>query len=147
MANTPNETLLEGKGFCCEAGGNWTRGKGQGSGCVAFGACDIHSSTTGTKKDQKRPKREGTDPSVHTWISDGGKEDSLLEADWSRAVLLPEQSGMKGETVKWVVVHGERGNMIRVSRGDGSGCVAKEQYDLQEGFFFSRQGSFLVARA
>ena len=65
MATTPNETLLEGKGFSCEAGGNWTRGKGQGTGCVAFGACDIHSSTNGTK-------REGTDPSVHTWISDGG---------------------------------------------------------------------------
>ena len=52
------------------------------------------------------PKREGTDPSVHTWISDGGREDSLLEAVWSRAVLLPVQSGMKGETVKWVVDHG-----------------------------------------
>ena len=48
------------------------------------------------------PKREGTDPSVHTWISEGGREDSLLEADWSRVVLLPVQSGMKGETVKWV---------------------------------------------
>ena len=94
------------------------------------------------------PKREGTDPSVHTWISDGGREDSLQEADWRRAVLLPEQSGMNGETVKWVVVHwGKGGNMIRVSRGDGSGCVAKEHYDLQEGFFFSRQGTFLVARA
>ena len=46
------------------------------------------------------PKKEGTDPSVHTWISDEGREDSLLEADWSRAVLLPVQSGMKGETVK-----------------------------------------------
>ena len=55
---------------------------------------------------------------------------------------------MKGETVKWVVVHwGKGGNMIRVSRGGGSGCVAKEQYDLLEGFFFSRQGTFLVARA
>ena len=55
------------------------------------------------------PKREGTDPSVHTWISEGGREDSLLEADWIRAVLLPMQSGMKGETVKWVVVHGRKG--------------------------------------
>ena len=54
------------------------------------------------------PKREGTEPSVHTWISEGGK-DSLFEADWSRAVLLPVQSGMKGETVKWVAVHGEKG--------------------------------------
>ena len=85
MASTPNETLLEGKGFSYEAGGNWTTGKGQGIGCVAFGACDKHSSTTGAK-------REGADPSVHTWISDGGREDSLLEADWSRAVLLPVQS-------------------------------------------------------
>ena len=141
MASTPSETLLEGKSFSCEAGGNWTRGKGQEIGCVAFGACDIHSSTTG-------PKREGTDPSVHTWISDGGREDSLPEADWSRAVLLPVQSGMNGETVKWVVIHGGKGgHMIRVSRGDESGCVAEEQYDLQEGFFFSRQGTFLVARA
>ena len=48
------------------------------------------------------PKREGTDPSVHTWISEGGREDSLFEADWSRAVLLPVQSKMKRETVKWV---------------------------------------------
>ena len=82
MASTPIQTLLEGKGFRCEAGGNWTSGKGQGIGCVAFEACDIHSSTTGTKK-------EGTGPSVHTWISERGREDSLLEADWSRAVLLP----------------------------------------------------------
>ena len=94
------------------------------------------------------PKREGTDPSVHTWMSEGGREDSLLEADWSRVVLLPLQSGMKGETVKWVAVHGgKRGHMIRVSRGDGSGCVAEEQNDLQESLFFSRQGTFLVARA
>ena len=94
------------------------------------------------------PKREGTDPSVHTWISEGGMEDSLLEADWSRAVLLPVQSGMKRETVKWVVVHGGKGgHMIRISHRDGSGCVAEEQNDLQEGFFFSQQGTFLVARA
>ena len=93
-------------------------------------------------------KREETDPSVHTWISDGGREDSLLEAEWSRAVLLPVQSGIKGETVKWVVVHGGKGgHMIRVSLWDGSGCVAEEQNDLQEGFFFSRQETFLVARA
>ena len=37
--------------------------------------------------------------------------------------------------------------MIRVSRGDGSDCVAEEQNDLQEGFSFNRQGTFLVARA
>ena len=43
------------------------------------------------------PKWEGTDPSVNTWISDGGREDSPLEAIWSRDVLLPEQSGMKGK--------------------------------------------------
>ena len=55
------------------------------------------------------PKSDGTDPSVHTWISNGGREDSLLEADWSRAVLLPVQSEMKGETVKWVVVYGGKG--------------------------------------
>ena len=42
------------------------------------------------------PKREGTDPSVHTWISDGGREDSLLEADWSRAVLLLVQISSAG---------------------------------------------------
>ena len=52
------------------------------------------------------PKSEGTDPSVHTLISDGGRKDSLFEAAWSRAVLLPVQSGMKGETEKWVVGHG-----------------------------------------
>ena len=94
------------------------------------------------------PKTEGTDPSVHTWISEGGREDSLFEADCSRAVLLPVQSGMKGETVKWVAVHaGKGGHMIRVSREDESGCVAKKQNDLQEGFFFNRLGTFLVARA
>ena len=50
---------------------------------------------------------------------------------------------MKGETVKWVAVHtGKWG-----ARGDGSGCEAEEQNDLQEGFVFSRQGTFLVARA
>ena len=55
---------------------------------------------------------------------------------------------MKGETVKWVAVHwGKGGHMIKVSLGDGSGCVAEEQNDFQEGFFFSRQGTFLVARA
>ena len=37
--------------------------------------------------------------------------------------------------------------MIRVSRGDRSDCVAKKQNDLQEGFFFNRQGTFLVATA
>ena len=139
MASTPNETLLEGKGFSCEAGGNWTRGKGIG--CVAFEACYIHSSTTGTKKRGDR--------SVSPYlISDGGREDNLLEADWSRAVLLPVQSGMKGETVKWDVDHGgKEGHMIRVSRGDWSGCVAEEQNDFYEGFFFSRQGTFLIVKA
>ena len=39
----------------------------------------------------------------------GGREDSPLEAIWSRDVLLPEQSGMKGETLKWVVDHGGKG--------------------------------------
>ena len=131
--------MLEGKGFSCEAGGNWTSGKGQGIGCVAFGACDILSITTGTKKEGDR--------SVSPYLDiRRGREDSLL--DWSRAVLLPVQSGMKGETVKWVVVHGGKGgHMIRISRGNGSGCVAKEQNDLPEGFFFIRQGTFLVARA
>ena len=77
-----------------------------------------------------------------------GGDDSLLEAIWSRAVLLPVQSGMKGETVKWVVDHGGKGGqVIRDSRGDGSGRVAEEQDDLQEGFFFSRQGTFLIAKA
>ena len=47
----------------------------------------------------RQSKREGR-------ISDGGREDSPLEAIWSRDVLLPEQSGMKGETLKWVVDHG-----------------------------------------
>ena len=94
------------------------------------------------------PKREGIDPLVHTWMSEGRREDSLFEVDWSRAVLLPVQSEMNGETMKWVAVHGgEGGHMIRVSRGDGSDCVAKEQNDLQESFFFNRLGTFLVARA
>ena len=61
---------------------------------------------------------------------------------------MPEQSGMKGETLKWVVDHGGKGgHVIRDSRGDGSGCVAEEHNDLQEGFFYSQQGTFLIARA
>ena len=102
MASTPIESLLEVKSFSCEAGGNWTSGKGQGIGCVPFGACDIYSITTRTKM--------GGDRSVcpHLDIR-WGREDSLLEADWSRAVLLPVQSGIKGETVKWVEVHGGKG--------------------------------------
>ena len=54
---------------------------------------------------------------------------------------------MKGETLKWVVDHGGKGgHVIRDSRGDGSGCVAEEQNDLQEGFFYSRQGTvFLIS--
>ena len=42
---------------------------------------------------------------------------------------------------------GKGGHMIRVSRGDGNVCVAKEQNDLQESFFFNPQSTFLVARA
>ena len=142
MVSTPIENLLDGKSFSCEAGGNWTSGKGQGIKCVAFGARDIHSSTTWTKKGGIDP------PLVHTWMSEGWREDSLFEVDWSRAVLLPVQSEMNGETMKWVAVHGGKGgHMIRVSRGDGSDCVAKEQNDLQESFFFNRPGTFLVARA
>ena len=57
MASTPVETLLEGKGFSCEARGNWTSGEGHGIACVAFGACDIHSITTGTKKGGDRTIR------------------------------------------------------------------------------------------
>ena len=110
-------------------------------GCVAFGACCIHSSATRTKK--------GGDRSVSPYLDiRGGREDSLLEAVWSRAELLPVQSGMKGETVKWVVDQGGKGgHVIRDSRGDGSGCVAEEQNDLQEGFFFSRRGTFLIANS
>ena len=110
-------------------------------GCVAFGARCIHSSTIRTKKRGDR--------SVSPYLDiRGGREDSLLEAVWSRAELLLVQLGMKGETVKWVVDHGGKGgHVIRDSRGDGSGCVAEEQNDLQEGFFFSRQGTFLIAKA
>ena len=39
------------------------------------------------------------------------------------------------------------GHVIRDSRVDGSGCVAEEQNDLQEGFFFSRRGTFLIANS
>ena len=110
-------------------------------GCVAFGACSIDSSATRTEKRGNR--------TVSPYLDiRGGREDSLLEAIWSRAVRLPVQSGMKGETVKWVVDHGGKGGqVIRDSRGDGSGCVAEEQDDLQEGFFFSREGTFLIAKA
>ena len=47
---------------------------------------------------------------------------------------------MKREKVKWVAVDGAKGgHMIRVSRGDGSDCVAEEQNN--------RQSTFLGARA
>ena len=62
-----------------------------------------------TLQHHRDQKGEGTDPSIHTWISDGGWEDSLFEVDWSLAVLFPVQSGMKGETLKWVVDHGGKG--------------------------------------
>ena len=94
------------------------------------------------------PKREGTDPSAHTRTPDGGREDSPPKATWSRAASLPVQSGIKGETVKRALDHGGKGgHVIRDSCGDGSGCVAEEQNDLLEGFFFSRQGTPLIARA
>ena len=84
------------------------------------------------------PKREGTDPSVHTRTSEGG-EDSPPEADRSRAAPPPAQSGMKGETVKWAVVHGGKGgHTTRAPRRDGSGHVAEEQNDPQEGSLLSR---------
>ena len=102
MASTPIETLLEGKCFSCEAEGNWTSGKDRELDVLYLEHVTYTPAPSG-------PKREGTDPSVLTWISEGGKEDGLLKADWSRAVLLPVQSGMKGETVKWVVVHGGKG--------------------------------------
>ena len=90
MASTPNETLLEGKGFSCEARGNGPEEKDK--------ELDVlHLKHVAYTPAPPGPKREGTDPSVHTWISDGGREDSLLEAIWSRVVLLPVQSGMKGE--------------------------------------------------
>ena len=72
-------------------------------GCVAFGACCKHPSTTRTKK-----KRGQIRQSILGYQT-GGREDSLLEAIWSRGELLPVQSGMKGETVKWVVDHGGKG--------------------------------------
>ena len=85
----------------------------------AIGPVEKHSDVTFTPA-PPGPKREGTEPSAHTWITEGGREDSLFEADCSRAVLLPVQLGMKGETVKWVAVHGgKKGQMIRVSRGNG----------------------------
>ena len=66
------------------------------------------------------PKREGIDQLVHTWMSEGRREDSLFEADWIRAVLLLVQSEMNGETMKWVAVHGGKGeHMIRVHVGMG----------------------------
>ena len=115
MASTPIETLLEGKGFSCEAGGNWTSGEGQGIGCVAFGACYLHSSTTGTKTEE-------TEPSAHIWISEEGREDSLFEGDWSRTILLPVQctvgnEGGNGEVGRSPWGKGE--HIIRVSCGDG----------------------------
>ena len=86
------------------------------------------------------PKREGTEPSVHTWISEGGRKYSLFEADLSRAVLLPVKSGMKGETVKRVAVHGGKGgHVIRVSHWDGRDYVPKNR-------MISRRVSSLVDR-
>ena len=48
----------------------------------------------------------------------GGGRIVRFEAIWSRDVLLPEQSGMEGETLKWVVDHGGKGgHVIRDLRG------------------------------
>ena len=106
-------------------------------GCVAFGACSIDSSTTRTEKGGGQIRQ-----SILGYQREGGRIVGLKQFG-VRAVLLPVQSGMKGETVKWVVDHGGKGGqVIRDSRGDGSGGVAEEQDDLQEGFFFSRQGTF-----
>ena len=88
MASTPSKTLLECKGFSGEAGGNWTAEKDK-----EFDVLHLEH-TLQRHRDQKR---EGTDPSVNTWISDGGREDSPLEAIWSRDVLLPGAVGMKGK--------------------------------------------------
>ena len=41
---------------------------------------------------------------------------SPLEAIWCRDVLLLEQSGMKGETLKWVVDHREKGITLSETR-------------------------------
>ena len=55
---------------------------------------------------------------------------------------------MKGETLKWVVDHAGKGGARdqRLAWGWEWLC-AEEQNDLQEGFFYSRQGTFLIARA
>ena len=87
------------------------------------------------------PKREGTEPSVQTWKSDWEREDSLLEADWSRAVLLPVQSGMKeGNGEVGCSPWGKRGRMIRVSHGMGETERPKSR-------MISRRVSSLVDRA
>ena len=89
MVSTPIKTLLGGKGFSCEAGGNWTRRKAQ--------ELDVwHLEHVTYTPAPPGPKRQGTEPSVHTWISEGGREDSRFEADCNRASLLPVQSGTMG---------------------------------------------------
>ena len=63
------------------------------------------------------PKREGTNPSVHTWISDGVRESgcTVACAVWNKG----------GNSEVGCRPWGDRGHVIRVSRGDGSGCVAE----------------------
>ena len=92
-----------------------------------------------TLQHHREQKREATDSSIHTWISKKGMENSLFEADWSRAAVENDEG--------WVAVYeGKGGYMSRVSRGDGSDCVADERNDLQEGFFFNRQGTFFCSQ-
>ena len=141
MVSTPIKTLLGGKGFSCEAGGNWTRRKAQ--------ELDVwHLEHVTYTPAPPGPKRQGTEPSVHTWISEGGGRIVGLKLTVIGLHCCLCSRERRGETVTWVAVHGGKGgHMIRVSRGDGGDCVAEEQNDLQEGFFFNRQGTFLVARA
>ena len=133
MASAPIETLLEGKGFSCEAGGNWTSGKGQGIGCVAFGACNIHSSTTGTKKRGDRTISPYLDIR-RRW------EDSLFETECSRAVLVPVQSGMKGKQWSGLQSMGEKGGTWSKSH-EGMGVVVWPKNRM-----ISRRVSYLVDR-
>ena len=65
MASTPSKTLLEGKGFSCEAGGNWTAKKDK-----EFDVLHLEH-TLQRHRDQKR--RGQIRPSILGYQTGGGR--------------------------------------------------------------------------
>ena len=73
MASTAIETLLEGKGFSFEAGGNWTSGEGQGIGpATSSWWCSPLPDEDGSKWQDRSP--EGLDQKVAPIVMESESE-------------------------------------------------------------------------